>query len=106
MENQFETLAKDITLIKSVLLEMQKAKTQTNTNLPEIMSVEETAEFLRTTKGSIYQQVSKGTIPIIKRGERVLFSRTDLLKWLEQFKQIDIHSAKASNESFMASNRS
>ncbi len=105
MENPFETLAKDINIIKSMVLELQKTKVQTGSNFPEIMSVEEAAEFLRSSKSKLYQQTSKGEIPHFKQGSRVLFSRADLLKWLEQFKQIDIQTANASCDSFLASNR-
>lgn len=105
MENPFEEVLQEIRSLKSMYSDSMKVKAQNTINLPEIMSVEETAEFLRTTKGSIYQQVSKGTIPFFKPNERVLFRRSVLLNWLDQFKQIDIHTANQSCNDFMASKR-
>ena len=41
----------------------------------------EAAARLGMTKGTIYQYVSRGMIPYLKRGSRLFFLRSELLEW-------------------------
>ena len=43
---------------------------------------EEAADLLRTTRRALYCLVHRKQIPFIKRGRRLLFSSSDLTKWL------------------------
>ncbi len=109
MENPFEALAKEINNIKVMLVDFQKINKQSDKAMPEILSLQEAAEFLRLSPSKMYDLTHKGDIPHFKQGagksSRVLFSRSDLLQWLQQFKQIDKASAIAGCDSFMAKNR-
>lgn len=45
----------------------------------ELWTVDEVAAFLRTSKGTIYNKVSRGQLPgVVKIGERVLFRARDI----------------------------
>ena len=53
-----------------------------------LMTIDETAKFLRTSKGQIYQWVNSsqhglGTFPYYKAGKQLRFSKAELLKWLK-----------------------
>lgn len=49
----------------------------------EFLTVEETANYLRMSKSSIYKMVHKETIPFYKpSGGRVLFRREELDAWV------------------------
>jgi excisionase family DNA binding protein len=49
----------------------------------ELLTVDEAAEFLRTSKKAIYAHVERNTIPgIVRFGRRVLFDRTALRQHL------------------------
>jgi excisionase family DNA binding protein len=53
--------------------------------LPLLLTVEETAALLRTSRQAIYMLVNRQEIGgVIRLGRRVLFSRRGLLDWLEQ----------------------
>jgi len=53
--------------------------------MPELLTVEETAAYLRTTPKAIYNLVWKRQLPgVIRLGRRVLVKRTALLRWLDQ----------------------
>jgi excisionase family DNA binding protein len=52
-----------------------------NTN-ERLMNITETAEFLGLKKATIYSYVHKETIPYYKLGNRVMFSPSMLLKFL------------------------
>jgi excisionase family DNA binding protein len=101
----FEMLWKDILFIKKVLSERQNTNERKVPVLPEILSLKEAAEFLRLSVSKLYQLTSKNEVPFYKQGSRVLFKRSDLLKWLDKFYQIDTNQANDSADSFIASKR-
>lgn len=52
-------------------------------SLPLLLTVEETALLLRTTRTAIWAAAARGTIPGVRRvGRRLLFNRDDLVRWL------------------------
>lgn len=47
----------------------------------DLLTVAETAEFLRTTPKAVYVHVARGTLPgLVRLGRRVMFRRADLLR--------------------------
>jgi excisionase family DNA binding protein len=50
---------------------------------PLLLTVDETASLLRTTRKAVYALVERGQLPGVRRlGRRVLVVRTELLEWL------------------------
>ena len=49
---------------------------------PDIMDVKMTAELLHLSVPTIYGLTHKREIPFYKRGQRLLFGRDDLYKWI------------------------
>jgi len=55
------------------------------TQLPLLLTAEETAELLRTTRTAIYAMAGRGQLPGVTRlGRRLLFRSDVLLDWLNQ----------------------
>ena len=53
--------------------------------IPILMTVQDTATLLRTTRTAVYAMVARGQIPGVTRlGRRVLFRTEDLLDWLDR----------------------
>ena len=53
--------------------------------LPILLTTDEAATLLRTTRRAIYIMVERQQLPGVTRiGRRVLFRSTDLLDWLDQ----------------------
>jgi len=55
-----------------------------NDNLPEIMTVEEVAKFLRLKRATAYEYVKQGHIPHIKFGKQIRVVRNKLLEVIGQ----------------------
>ena len=52
---------------------------------PLLLTVDEAAALLRTTRKAVYAMVERSQVPgVIRIGRRVLFRAADLLHWLDQ----------------------
>lgn len=53
--------------------------------MPEMLTADEVAEFLRTSRKAIYSMVARGQLPEPCRiGRRLLFERLELLSWAQK----------------------
>jgi excisionase family DNA binding protein len=52
--------------------------------LGDYLSLEQAAEFICRSKSTVYGMVTRGEIPNIKKGKRLLFKRTDLEEWINK----------------------
>lgn len=65
------------------------------TALPYLLTVEETAGLLRTSRKAVYCLHDRGRIPGgIRRGRRLLFRRDDLLRWIREGCAPSSHTGK------------
>jgi len=75
-------LTKEVGELKCLLIEKQE---QPATHQPErFLSIQDAAEFLNLTVPTMYSKVSKGELPVMKRGKRLYFSNTELLAYLKE----------------------
>jgi excisionase family DNA binding protein len=50
-----------------------------------LLTVDETAALLRTSRKAIYAMIARAQLPgVIRIGKRVLFRRLDLMQWLDR----------------------
>jgi excisionase family DNA binding protein len=52
--------------------------------LPDVLTVSETARFLRVGKGSIYEAIRRNEIPALKIGRRLLIPKVALTRLLAE----------------------
>ena len=77
-----ETLLKEVSVLKNLLTEKRE---QSKTEAPEkFLSIQEAGEFLNLSVPTLYSKVSKGSIPVMKRGKRLYFSSIELLEYIKQ----------------------
>lgn len=62
---------------------MQPANNDSGAGLPRIMTVEETARFLRLGRTTTYELCRQNLIPHLRLGHQIRISRDTLLAWLE-----------------------
>ena len=53
-------------------------------NMPEIMTINETAQYLRISLSSLYKLAQEGKIPAQKVGKHWRFHRQTLTDWIAQ----------------------
>ena len=55
------------------------------TSLSYLLTVDEVAAVLRTTRKAVYKRIQRGLLPgVIRDGRRILIRRDDLLAWLRE----------------------
>jgi excisionase family DNA binding protein len=61
------------------------AETAKQPSVPSLLTVDETAALLRTSRRAIYAMVERGQIPgVIRLQRRLLFRADQLVHWLDQ----------------------
>ena len=65
--------------------ERSASASRTRDSLPMLLTVDEAATLLRTTRRAIYAMIERRQLPgVIRIRRRVLFRANDLLHWLDQ----------------------
>jgi len=57
----------------------------------DVLDIEGASRFLKCGTSTLYHYVCKKKIPCIKLGARTLFKRSDLLSWLDLYRQDAVH---------------
>lgn len=53
--------------------------------LPYLLTIDEVADVLRTSRKAIYSRIERGLLPgVVRDGRRVLLLRDDLLHWIAE----------------------
>jgi len=69
-----------LTGIEQLLLSRELS---TKTESDQLLTVQETADFLHLSVPTIYGLNSKGELPACKRGKRLYFSKQELTNWIK-----------------------
>ncbi len=60
--------------------------------MPEIITLQQVAEYLKFSKDKVYQLANAGKIPAIKIGKQWRFDKNDLGKWIDKHKNTESRS--------------
>ena len=76
------------------------------TEQPEqLLTIQEAAQFLNLTVPTIYSKVSKGELPVMKRGKRLYFSSTELIEYIKEGRKKSYAQIEAEAEKYLSNNR-
>lgn len=90
MDNPFETIAKRLTNIEDLLLDLKHRNVPTSasvttSNIAPILSADQVREMTGWPKGTFYAKVSAMPEGVVIRGKsrRLLFDREKFMQWLQ-----------------------
>ncbi|MBA4155638.1 helix-turn-helix domain-containing protein [Flavobacterium sp.] len=70
----------------------------------EFLNIDELSKLIGLTKPTIYGHVHRKTIPFIKKGRMLRFSKLDILKWLQDGKSQSASNLEAKVNDYLAKN--
>ncbi len=85
--------------IKRLLIEASK---EPKTEADELLTIEQTALFLKLAKPTIYGLISKGELPVMKRSKRCYFSKAELINYLKQGRKKTNSEIEAETDLFLS----
>ncbi len=84
MDNPFNLIDQRLDRIESLVLELKSKSSQPPTPYTkDLMSINEAVVLLELAKSTVYNLVSSGKLPVMKKSKRLYFSRKELLHWIE-----------------------
>jgi len=99
MTNPFEIIETRLSSIESLLIDLQNTSPQeAATPAPELLTVQEAAEFLKLTVPTIYTKVSRCELPVMKRSKRLYFDRGELTNYVKAGRKLTNSEAEAEAE--------
>ncbi len=107
MQNPFDLFVSELKEIKSLILDLKQQPQQTESvELPESpITIQEAARFLGLTVSTMYSKVSKGEVPVTKRGKRLYFFRSELLNYLKEGRKKSNAEIEADVDSYLSNNK-
>lgn len=85
----FEQLPQAVTMLTNEVSELKKlmleSRQQSEPTTPPdtLLTIQQAAAFLSLSVPTLYTKVSKGELPVMKRGKRLYFSQGELLGYLK-----------------------
>lgn len=93
--DKVSSLEQTLAVIKD---DLRKTKNP-QTTLHQPLGVEETCEFLKMKKTTLYYYAQNNLIPVTKKGKRYLFFKDELIAWIESGRKKNItYSTNEINE--------
>jgi len=87
---------------KNIKNELQPTSKATKED--EFLNIDELTKLVGLTKPTIYGHVHRKTIPFIKKGKMLRFSKNDILNWLQDGKSQSASTLEAKVNDYLAKN--
>lgn len=103
----FDQLPKAVSQLAAKLenierLLLSRKEQQPKEQLEQLLTVEQAADYLNLSVPTIYGKVSKGELPVMKRGKRLYFSKTELLDYLKAGRKKSNAEIEAEAEAYLS----
>ena len=69
------------------------------------LTIREAADFLSLNYRTLYNKVNKGELPVMKRGQRLYFSLTELTEYLKAGKKKTFAEIEAEADRYLSNNK-
>lgn len=97
------TLTKEVRELKSLFLDFQK--TNGKIEPEKFLDIEEASKFLKMTVPTVYSKVSKGELPVMKRGKRLYFSSFELVDFIKKGRKKTNAEIEAEANAYLSNNK-
>ncbi len=86
MTNPFEVIETRLSNIENLILDLKhKPQTvDTSEQEDEFLTIQQAAKLLHLSVPTMYGKTHRNELPFMKRGKRVLFSKKQLIEYIEQ----------------------
>ena len=107
MQNPFEALETRLNNIEALLLDLKHLPKEQpkQTQQDELLTVQDTAEFLSLSVPTIYGLISKGELPVMKRSKRCYFSKSELMDYLKQGRKKTLAETASEADQYLKSKK-
>jgi excisionase family DNA binding protein len=96
-------LAAKLESIEQLLLNRKEQQPKEPTE--KLLTVKQAAEFLTLSVPTMYSKVSRGELPVMKRGKRLYFSRKELLAYLKAGRKKSNAEIEAEANKYLLTNK-
>lgn len=103
LPNAVTMLTKQVSELKALLL--KKTKQEATPPADQLLTVQQTADFLSLSVPTIYSKVSKGELPVMKRAKRLYFSKGELLEYLKKGRKKTNAEIEAEAHTYLRTNK-
>ena len=89
MENPFELILNRLNAIEDLLrtlMKNDKGAVVLTASMPNVINLNQAAEYVSLSKSAIYKKTSERNIPHFKKGKKLYFKRSELDHWLTSMK--------------------
>jgi excisionase family DNA binding protein len=94
-----------IDCVNSCLKNNKQSSTQHQPETDELLTVQDTAKFLRLSVPTVYTLISKGELPVMKRSKRCYFSKVELINYLKQGRKKTLAETASEAEEYLKTKR-
>jgi len=107
MNNPFEIIEERLSKIESLILSLKNESNQIKEKVqPEqLLTVQEAADFLNLSVPTVYSKVSRGELPVMKRGKKLHFSNTELMQYLRDGRKLTISEIETEAQNYLQKRR-
>jgi hypothetical protein len=71
----------------------------------ELLTVQDTANFLSLSVPTVYGLISRGQIPVMKRSKRCYFSRVELINYLKEGRKKTLSEITVERDEYLSSKK-
>lgn len=87
--NPFEVINNRLERIEKSINDLKNREAVSKSS-DELLYVKSASEFLQISTATLYSKVSRGEIPVSRRGRKLVFSKNKLIEWSLQGERIPI----------------
>lgn len=103
MNNPFEVLEARLSNIENLILEVKNQTKQSDpaNEQDEFLTIPQAAKLLHLSVPTMYGKTHRNQIPFMKRGKRVLFSKKQLIEYIEQGRKLTNDELKSQAHEYL-----